>query len=186
MDTRTALLDAAESACRQRGYDGFSYADLAAEVGIRKASIHHHFPTKADLVLALLDRYAENFIEKLNAIAASGDTAGGQLREFVKLYRAALSRGDTLCLCVSLSAGRDALSEPTLKLLTRFHKQRIDWLTALFERARKDASIEVLGEPADEAAACLALMEGAQLAARAARRVSLFDDATRRLLQRFS
>ena len=56
MDTRTALLESAERTARQRGYDGFSYADLADDVGIRKASIHHHFPTKATLALALIER----------------------------------------------------------------------------------------------------------------------------------
>lgn len=56
MDTRTALLQSAERAARQRGYDGFSYADLAGDVGLRKASIHHHFPTKATLALALIER----------------------------------------------------------------------------------------------------------------------------------
>ena len=53
-DTRAALLDAAERLIRERGYAGVSYADLAGLVGVRKASIHHHFPGKADLALALL------------------------------------------------------------------------------------------------------------------------------------
>ena len=65
MNTRTSLLDSAEQAVRQRGYNGFSYADLAREIGIRKASIHHHFPTKADLGLALIERYNQNFFSKL-------------------------------------------------------------------------------------------------------------------------
>jgi len=59
-DIKTALLDSAERAARRRGFDGFSYADLAKDMGIRKASIHHHFPTKAALSVALMKRYYIN------------------------------------------------------------------------------------------------------------------------------
>lgn len=80
MGTRTALLDSAESLARMRGYNGFSYADLSREVGIRKASIHHHFPTKADLALAVLERYRREFTAGLEQLTRSQPTAGRQLK----------------------------------------------------------------------------------------------------------
>lgn len=184
MDMRTALLDSAELACRRRGYDGFSYADLSADVGIRKASIHHHFPTKADLALALINRYTDGVRGRLDRVAAKDAAAGEQLRAYAKIYRSALSRGEMLCLCVALSAGRDSVSGPVLDRLEAFRRDSIAWLAALFEKGRRDGSIKNVGAPLDEAAACLAVMEGAQLAARAARNVALFDDATRLLLAR--
>lgn len=183
MDRRAQLLDAAEKACRAQGFDGFSYADLSAAVGIRKASIHHHFPTKADLAEAVIERYSEVFFRHL-ATVSEGRNAGERLRAYVDSYRTALSDGESLCLCVAFSAGRNSLSDPVLKRLNAFHADSTAWLTAVFEAAQQDKSIRAVGDPNSEATACLALMEGAQLVARAACDVSLFDAATRSLLAR--
>ena len=73
-DTKTALLDLAERAVRSRGYDGFSYADLARAQGIRKASIHYHFPTKADLSQNLMARYHTRFEKQLLRITTGRRT----------------------------------------------------------------------------------------------------------------
>ena len=178
MDTRNALLDSAERAARQRGFDAFSYADLAKEVGIRKASIHYHFPMKADLAFGLIERYALRLSETLAHIASSQDSAAAQLSAYHDVYRDALSGGDQLCLCVALSAGRDSLSEPVLAELNQFHEDSIAWLERVFEAGRADGSVAHVGDPASEAAATLALMEGAQLVARAAKDITLFDQAT--------
>lgn len=184
MNTRDALLDCAERAARARGYDGFSYADLASEVGIRKASIHHHFPTKADLALELMRRYRARFGATL-AEAARADMRGAErLRAFLAVYRDALGGGSTACLCVMFSAGREALSEPVLAELGRFHAETLAWLRESFARAAEDGSVVEVGVPEAEAAACLALVEGAQLMARAARDVGLYDAAVARFAAR--
>lgn len=186
MNTRTELLDAAELACRRQGFDGFSYADLSDVVGIRKASIHHHFPTKSDLALAVIERYSETFFDSLAAISAKRGNAAARLRAYIKIYRMALSGGETVCLCVAFSAGRESLASPVLKQLNAFHAKSIEWLTTLFRDAQKDGSISNLETPKLEASAVLATMEGAQLMARAVGDVSLFDNAVRVLTKRLS
>ena len=178
MDTRTALLDSAERAARQRGFDAFSYADLARDVGIRKASIHYHFPLKADLAFGLIDRYAARISERRAEIDREHQTAAGKLGAFLALYREALAEGTQLCLCVALSAGRDSLSPPVLEQLAEFHEDSAAWLEQVFTAAREDRSVIGLSDPQDEADALLALVEGAQLVARAAKDVTLFDRAT--------
>ena len=178
METRIALLDSAERVARQRGYDGFSYADLARDVGIRKASIHHHFPSKADLALSLVERYATRFQAELIALSREHASAADQLSAYRDLYRDALAEGTQLCRCVAMSAGPDSLADPILDALNQFHTDSVAWLTDVFETARRDGSVlHVLDAEAD-ARATLALMEGAQLVARAAKNVALFDRAT--------
>lgn len=184
MDTKAALLDSAEQAIRARGYDGFSYADLAAEVGIRKASIHHHFPTKADLALALIARYSDNFFGKLDQISEAYPTGGARLKAFVSGYRGALDGGRKLCLCVAFCTGRDGLSPDVLARLDGFHRVAAAWLGDVFAAGEADGSIAEVSDSAAEAQACLAQMEGAQLIARAAGDVGRFDAAVARLLQR--
>jgi TetR/AcrR family transcriptional regulator, transcriptional repressor for nem operon len=186
MDTRTALLDAAEYAARARGFDGFSYADLAEVVGIRKASIHYHFPAKADLALALIERYAVRFFEALDQIAVDQPTGGARLKAYITSCRAALAEGEQLCLCIAFSAGRDGLSSEVLIKLDAFHVTVGLWLAEIFATGQQDQSIAGVGDCHEEAQACLAQMEGAQLIARAAKDVSRFDAAVASLLRRVS
>lgn len=184
MDTKTALLDAAEKAARMHGHDGFSFGDLSKTVGIRKASIHYHFPTKADLLTAMMTRYRENIIEYVSTLETKYPKASDQLIAYIDIYRNALSGGDTLCLCVALSIGRDGLTEDVQKELTLFRQAGTKWLTGVFERAQSDGSIANVGAPSDEAKLCQALVEGAQLVARAEKQPELFDHAIKLLLDR--
>lgn len=167
MDTRTRLLDAAEQAARHAGYEGFSYAHLAETVGIKKASIHHHFRTKADLALALIERYSVRISETLKVLEDNHPVAAGALAGYLELYRGALGGGDTLCLCVALSVSPGSLTEPVLAAVSGFHADSLVWLTARFGSAIVDGSVSDVTNPAAEAAALLALVEGAQLLARA-------------------
>ena len=186
MSARISLLKSAERAVRQRGYHGFSYADLARDIGIRKASIHHHFATKADLGLALIERYNVAFFETLAAIKNDADSAADQLHAYLGLYRDALDNGAQVCLCVALSAGREHLSGDILDQLDQFHSRSLQWLQDLFETALADGSIFLNASPKLEASATLALVEGAQLLARANKKVAQFDQSTRALQARLS
>lgn len=181
MDTKTHLLDSAERLARSKGFDAFSYADLSKDVGIRKASIHHHFPTKADLALALIRRYREAFTLSLAKARQDASTAGEQLQAYLDIYRAALHGGEQVCLCVALSAGRDSFDAPVLGELELFHEESIGWLIALFERGQLDATLPKGADPEAQAWATLAQVEGAQLIARAARDPKRFDQAVRHL-----
>lgn len=186
METKTALLNAAERASRTHGYDGFSYADLAREVGIKKASIHHHFPGKADLALALIKRYQDNFEQALTGISARQNLGGAKLQAYLDAYRAGMSGGKTMCLAVAFSIGRESLPDEVVKELHTFHQDSITWLTELFKMGKKDKSIKGVNNPEFEAAACLALVEGAQLQARASEDLARFDIAISALQQRIN
>lgn len=184
MDTRTLLLDHAEAAARTRGFDGFSYADLAGQVGIRKASIHHHFPRKADLALALIERYIAAIMAQLEELSRREERGAARLRGVCASFRAALDEGRKLCLCVAFAAGRDSLDPPVIARIAAYHERLTLWLADCFQRGAADGTIAVVGEPLAEARAALALFEGAQLIARAANRVDLFDAATAAFLAR--
>lgn len=183
-DTKTALLDFAEHAARARGFDGFSYADLAEAVGIRKASIHYHFPTKAILSAALMERYTKKLAKLCNDINSEQPTAAGRLLGLVDLYRTALGDGKTLCLCVSLTSSRESLSEDVIAKINDFRAMMVDWITECFELGKQDGSIALVGNPLHEARSTLALLEGAHLAARAAEDLTVFDNALEMLKSR--
>jgi len=179
-DTKTALLDSAEHAARTFGFDGFSYADLADDVGIRKASIHHHFPSKANLSVELMKRYNANF--KI----VFAEMGGQRILLLIDTYRKALDGGKKLCLCVSFSASRESLSPEVIKQINFFRTMMIDWLKTAFEMGNIDGSISSVQDPAKEAAAVLSLLEGAHLTARAEEDPELFEKAIELLNLRIS
>src|SRR5215472_3290331 len=97
-DTASRILDVAERLAQVRGFNGFSYADIAAELGITKAALHYHFAGKADLGEALIGRYADRFGQALAALSATEPTAAGKLRGYADLYLGVL-RDHRMCLC---------------------------------------------------------------------------------------
>jgi len=182
MDTKHTLLSHAEHLARRQGFDAFSFADLANGAGIRKASVHHHFPTKGDLAVGLVNRYADHVYARLRP--GSGASGGARLTDVLALYRDALEGGDSLCLCVALSLGRHNLPEAAKTALYGFQTRMLATLTEIFALAKMDGSIRHVDNPGAEAAAAFALVEGAQVMARTASDLSLFDTATAALVAR--
>ena len=183
-DTRTALLDVAEEVVRSRGFDAFSFADLADRIGIRKASVHYHFPTKADLSEHLMQRYAESLAAQRGRIDAVSESGGARFSALIDLYRAAIDGGSSLCLCVALSVAPGGLSDEVIRQITQFRSVMIDWISGVLRDGQADGSIMDVHTPEADAAAVLAMLEGAQLAARATQSVEPFDAATRLLRDR--
>lgn len=186
MDTQTRLLDLAEAAMRRHGYGGFSYGDIAQAAGIRKASIHHHFPAKADLGLAVLDRYSDRHLTTLGDIRVTSRLGGQALIRAIEFYRDAMGTGDDLCLLAALASDVTALPPAMRDMLTRATAAATACFEEILLNGRKDMSISVAGDPAVEAISILALLHGAQLLARAGQDITLFDRATQPIQTRIS
>ena len=178
-------MDAAEQHVRQYGADGFSYADLSAEVGISKASIHYHFPAKPDLLTAIMARYSMGVMDILEGFSKTLATAGEQLGAFLNLYRAALQDGSVLCLCVAYAVSRDGLSEDTRAEMVRFRAKVLFWLEQTLHEALVEDLISNSCNKQAEAASILALAEGAQISARISGDLASFDKAIELLKNRY-
>src|SRR5690242_7307761 len=101
-------MDLAEAHIRSAGYGGFSFRNLAAEIGIKSASVHHHFPTKAIMAAAVARRYADRFFA---AVARQpDDTADKAIAVYRSSFKAALDRGGLMCLFGVLCAEAGGLS----------------------------------------------------------------------------
>lgn len=179
-------MDVAEHLVRHKGADGFSYSDLSNVVGIRKASIHHHFPAKSDLLTAIMQRYDQRVMDTLDSYTANSSSTAQQLRDFVSFYRDALQGGDTLCMCVAYTVTKSDLAQGTQQAIGHFRKRVLSWLQQRFEEALKNGSVKNLEDPALEAAGTLALVEGAQISARLNENPESFDLAVQMFLARLS
>ncbi|WP_417778169.1 TetR/AcrR family transcriptional regulator [Stutzerimonas xanthomarina] len=127
MSTRSDLLASAEILLRTRGYAAFSYADLAEEIGIKKASIHHHFPTKESLAIAIVESYLFRFKSQLECINVQNTDIIDRLKAFAMMF-AKSSESALLPLCGALAAELLALPESLKQLTKDFFETHLNWL----------------------------------------------------------
>ncbi len=179
--TRTRILDAAERLVQTRGFNGFSYADVATELGVTKAGLHYHFPGKAELGEALISRYSERFTAELGRLDASGSPPPAKLAAYASLYAAVL-REDRMCLCGMLAAEFETLPPAMRAAVRRFFDENQRWLGAVMEAGRADRSMSFDGTADDGAQTLLGGLEGAMLVARPYRDVGRFEAAATRLI----
>ena len=176
MDTRTQLLTEAEAVVRSQGYAGFSYADLTERVGIRKASIHHHFPTKEDLGVTLVEVYTERFTQALADIAAATAAAPDRLDAYAGLYRSGLHAGQG-CLCGVLASELNVLPDRIRAGVRRFFDLNADWLEGVIAAGQSNGCFRSELDARSQAMAVLAALEGAMLIGRALGSIEAFDAA---------
>jgi TetR/AcrR family transcriptional repressor of nem operon len=180
-DTANRILDLAERLVQTRGFNGFSYADIASELGVTKASLHYHFPTKAELGRRLINRYGEAFARALADIDASGSDARVKLRRYASLYARVL-RDDRMCLCGMMAADYATLPEPMKSEVTHFFEANEQWLASVLEQGRARGVLHFSGAPLDVARLLVGSLEGAMLVARSFRDVSRFESISARML----
>jgi TetR/AcrR family transcriptional regulator, transcriptional repressor for nem operon len=183
--TRDQVLDVAERLAQTRGFNGFSYADIAAELGITKASLHYHYPTKTDLGCALVERYGQRFGAALGRIRETGLPAARQLAKYVQLYADVLRNG-RLCLCGMLAAEYSTLAEPMRRAIRGFFEGNEAWLAGLLESGRQAGELAFDGAAAEAANALTCTLEGAMLLARSYGDPARFETAAGRLLREFA
>ena len=177
------ILDVAERRARTGGYGGFSFREIAKEVGIKAASVHYHFPEKEALGAALARRYTDRFI------AALGDPNDPQSdpvtlkRRFVDAYRRSLVEDGLMCLCGMFGAEISDLPPRVQDETRQFFVRNFDWLRTVLirESGSGEGPGEAPGEKTDVTATAyriLAALEGALLLARSLDDVSVFDAVT--------
>jgi TetR/AcrR family transcriptional regulator, transcriptional repressor for nem operon len=182
-DTGTAvrILDVAERLVQVRGFNGFSYADIAAELQITKAALHYHFASKAALGEALIARYAGRFMGALASLGTGDGRASAKLDGYAGLYLQVL-RNRSMCLCGMLAAEYQTLPQPMQDAVIRFFDQNESWLASVLEQGRADGSLQFADSARDTARMLVAGLEGAMLIARPYGDIARFQAATASLL----
>jgi len=175
------VLDSAERLVQVRGFNGFSYADIAEDLGITKASLHYHFASKAELGRALLGRYTERFSEALAEIDSDGADPRGKLDAYAGLYAEVL-RNKRMCLCGILAAEYQTLPRPMRDGVLSFFDENQRWLAGILSEGRRDGKLAFSGSPEEAAQTVIGTLEGAMLVARPYGDLGRFDATARQLI----
>lgn len=185
--TSDDILHSARALIGAGGYNGFSYADIAEVVGIRKASIHHHFPGKADLVRTLVARYRQEAERGLAELERQVGDPVERLRAYLGYWSACIADGSApICICALLASELPALPEP-VALEVRAHFRMLSaWLAACLAAGALEGRLRLTGPAEAEAELFMATVHGAMLSARAYGEAGAFDRVTHPLLERLA
>ncbi len=169
--SREAILAAARMAAQAHGYNGLNFRDLAAEVGVKAASIYYHFPSKADLGAAVARRYWEDAAAALEAMLAETPDPIQCLRRYPEVFRRALATENRMCLCSFMAAEYDDLPEAVKREVQAFADVNVAWLSRLLSAA----AVVAAQDSEQRARAIFAAIIGAQLVARSRSDIALYD-----------
>jgi TetR/AcrR family transcriptional repressor of nem operon len=178
VDTAMHILDVAERLAQSRGFNGFSYADVAAELHLTKAALHYHFAGKAELGEALIERYSARFAAALVALDSSAIDAPAKLEGYADLYLDVL-RDKRMCLCGMLAAEYQTLPARMRDAVIHFFDTNEAWLQRVVDQGQHEGTLHRRGSAKDIARAIVGGLEGAMLVARPYGDVTRFQaDAT--------
>ena len=183
--TAVQILDVAERLVQRRGFNAFSYADVAAELAMTKAALHYHFANKAELGEALITRYASRFSEALARIDRESPDGWSKLEAYVDLYREVLSQ-ERMCLCGMLAADYPTLPPPMRATVVRFFDDNEEWLARILEEGVRDRTVRFAGSSREAARMIVDVLEGAMLIARPYGDMARFQATAARLLADFA
>jgi TetR/AcrR family transcriptional repressor of nem operon len=182
--TSQQILDIAQRLVQTRGFNAFSYADIANELNVSKASLHYHFASKAKLGARLIERYEDGIERALGEIDLAGGGAAAKLRHYVDIYAKVLA-DERMCLCGMLAAEFETLPKPMQAALDGFFALNERWLVSVLEEGRSDGTLNFKGPASEAAQYIIGALEGAMMMARSRGGMARFNVATRRLLSDF-
>ena len=159
-DTRSRILERAESLLRSKGFNGFSYRDISGPLGIRNAAVHYHFATKADLGVALIERYRET-LRRAAARFAEDRDAKAQLEGYLCFMLKEHSVCDELCPLGIMAADYHTVPEPMRELARTLVREMLEWMTEVLEVGREQGVFRFDGPAADKALCIKATTQGA-------------------------
>ncbi len=182
--TSQQIMDIAQRLVQTRGFNAFSYADIASALSLSKASLHYHFASKADLGVRLIERYEDSFEKALTSIDREGGGAAAKIRRYVGLYAQVLA-DERMCLCGMLAAEFVTLPKAMQVALDSYFKLNERWLTGVLEEGRATGGLRFAGPSAEAAQFIIGSLEGSMMLARSHGGMARFDAAARRLLADF-
>ncbi|CDZ39344.1 TetR/AcrR family transcriptional regulator [Neorhizobium galegae] len=165
--TSEKILDKAQALVIAGGYNGFSYADIADAIGIRKASIHHHFPTKAELVAVLVERYTRQAETGLKSLSERVPDPVDRLRTYLGYWQACiLDASQPFCVCAMLAGEMQMLPESVAVHVRAHFRNLACWLTSVLKDGAARGRFRLDNSPEEEAQILMAAVHGAMLSAR--------------------
>ncbi len=166
-NTKRAILDLAESLLQDKGFNGFSYAHIASELGVKNAAIHYHFPSKEDLGCAIVQRYRDRFQLWVNNARVKDLSPQEKLDWFFNIYANMRADHGKVCIAGALETEFNSIPDALRQQTESLTGELLSWLASTLEEGRDAGVFQFNGQPVDKAALILSSVQGALQMARA-------------------
>ena len=166
--TASKLISEASQLITHVGYNGFSYADLAKRLGIRKPSIHHHFPSKVDLVVAVVEEQRAAIREQIAALESGTPDAMEQLLAYLGYWNRCIEdQSASFFLAGVLAVELPGLPPEVGDAVQRYFDDLGAWLERVMALGVEQGTIELELEPKTSSQFFQTALYGAMVMARA-------------------
>jgi TetR/AcrR family transcriptional repressor of nem operon len=183
----TEIVTCARSLLAAGGYNSFSYADISASVNISKPSIHHHFPSKAELVRTVLVLYREEARAGMAMLEQQIPDPVARLQAYTGYWASCIRDGSSsFCICAMLAAELQAIPSPVADEVRRHFSDLSAWLASVLANGTSQGVFFLRASPEAEAMAFMATVHGAMLSARAFGDPEVFVTIVQPLLERLT
>jgi TetR/AcrR family transcriptional repressor of nem operon len=173
--TAAQIVASARALLATRGYNGFSYADIAEAVGISKPSIHHHFPSKAALVQHVVEAYRAEARDGMAALRDQVADPVARLQAWTHYLQTCIRDGSLpFCICAMLATEMPAIPDEVGAVVRGHFDDLSGWLAVLLAEGARSGQFRLQAAPPTEALACMAAIHGAMISARAYQDPALF------------
>jgi len=172
-DTKTQIMDLAEKAIIQGGYSAFSFRELAAQIGIKSASVHYHFPTKGDLAVSVMRRYKESFANELPQLEEIEATPKQLINGFIDGFKNKIVDNQNMSLCTMLTTDVQQLPDEVKQELAAFYLIKLQWIEQVY--LLEEATNESLAK--QKANQMLASLHGASILVQATGETERYEEA---------
>ena len=185
--TADRILQTARTLISDLGFSAFSYADIAEAVQIRKASIHHHFPTKTSLVVAVLQDHRERLLRGTESLTQTIDDPLARLRAYTQYWEGCIrDKSQPFCIAALLAAELPSLPEEVRFEVQQHFLALSGWIRETLEEGVRKRTLKLQGTSEDEAQTFMATIHGAMLSARAFGSCDVFQAVASSAIQRIS
>jgi TetR/AcrR family transcriptional regulator, transcriptional repressor for nem operon len=167
VNTRRTIMDLAEALIQDVGFNGFSYARIAGELGVKNAAIHYHFPTKEALGIAVIQRYRERFRLWTNNARIKDLPPVERLDWFFSMYQQLEADKGKVCLLGSMEVELNAIPPALQDEVKALHWEMLSWLQVVLDEGRQAGVFTFRGDSVSKAAVIIASLQGALQMARA-------------------
>lgn len=159
-DTRTQIIDRARDLMMQHGFNGFSYRDISTQLGVKNAAIHYHFPSKTDLVLALIEDLHDTLRRSTSEFMAYGGSARAQIEGLFNFTLNQCRAGRPVCMVGALAIDYDEFPEEIRAANNRFMEDTRKWMLRVLEVGREQGEFNFTGDNLDKAISIQAALQG--------------------------
>jgi AcrR family transcriptional regulator len=160
-------MDLAETLIQENGFNGFSYAHIAKALEVKNAAIHYHFPTKEELVCAVIQRYRDRFQLWIHNSRIKNLPPREKLDWFFSIYTNTRADNGKVCLAGSLETEFHSLPDSLREQTEALTRELLTWLQATLQEGREAGVFHFGGDPASKAALILSSLQGGLQLARA-------------------